>query len=122
MSYQRVTRSSALALALAALAVPTAVAQEQDLRSPDARDVVITSAPAQDLRSPDARDALRPATTQQPVSAPAQVVERPVDAGFQWGDAGIGAAGMLVLALLGLGLGLRVGPRRHAARAAAGAH
>jgi hypothetical protein len=48
----------------------------------------------QDLRSPDARDAGRP-----PVEVPTPVVEiREVPgSGFDWGDAGIGAAGLLAL-------------------------
>jgi hypothetical protein len=60
MRHDRVTRTAALALALAALAAPTAAAQQQDLRSPDARDTARaapTAAQQRDLRSPDARDA-----------------------------------------------------------------
>jgi hypothetical protein len=52
-------RTFTAALAVLAIAVPAAQAQ-QDLRSPDARDAGRTVvAPAQDLRSPDARDAGR---------------------------------------------------------------
>lgn len=61
MNQSRMARSAALALALCALAAPTAGAQ-QDLRSPDARDAALAAEaqrgqPSQDLRSPDARDA-----------------------------------------------------------------
>jgi hypothetical protein len=61
MRYHRIGRSAAVGLALAALAAPTAGAQQQDSRSPDA--VAKTSSLAgttsdtkvgQDLRSPDA--------------------------------------------------------------------
>jgi hypothetical protein len=38
MGHDRVSRTAALALALAALGAPTAAAQQQDLRSPDTRD------------------------------------------------------------------------------------
>jgi hypothetical protein len=58
MRHHRITRSTALGLALAALAAPTAAAQQQDLRSPDTRDAARSStaaAPQQDLRSSDGR-------------------------------------------------------------------
>jgi hypothetical protein len=56
MRQHQLTHSAALALALAALAAPTAAAQSTDLRSPDARDAA-SAAQSTDLRSPDARDA-----------------------------------------------------------------
>jgi hypothetical protein len=64
---------------------------------------------AQDLRSPDARDVGR-----IPVEVPTPVVEiREVPgSGFDWGDAGIGAAGMLALFSITAGLALMVGGRR----------
>ena len=107
----------------------------QDLRSPDARDAAAaavtepdqyvyssdpdsstarTEAPggsqvAQDLRSPDARDAGR-----TPVEVPTPVVEiREVpSSGFDWGDAGIGAAGILALLSIAGGLTLMATARR----------
>jgi hypothetical protein len=107
----------------------------QDLRSPDARDAAEaaatqpdqyvyssdpdssaarTQAPggnqvAQDLRSPDARDAGR-----TPVEVPTPVVEvREVpSSGFDWGDAGIGAAGILALLSIAGGLTLMATSRR----------
>jgi hypothetical protein len=80
----------------------------RDLVSPDARDSArkISTVPQTDLRSPDARDvANNPVATYQPgrVPQPAQptVLQVP-DNEFNWGDAGIGAAGMLaLLALIG---------------------
>jgi hypothetical protein len=86
----------------------------QDLRSPDARDAGRQSEGYQDLRSPDARDAgvaSRQAPTQSP---PAAVVERVATAsdGFDWGDAGIGAAGMLGLIGLGTGAAVVLGSQR----------
>jgi hypothetical protein len=95
---------------------PSSIAQPagqayQDLRSPDARDA--KSEPvahvAQDLRSPDARDAGR-----TPVEVPTSVVEiREVpSSGFDWGDAGIGAAGILALLSIAGGLTLMSTSRR----------
>jgi hypothetical protein len=85
--------------------------QYQDLRSPDARDAGRTpdSVVSQDLRSPDARDAGR-----TPVEVPTPVVEiREVPgSGFDWSDAGIGAAGMLALFSITAGLALMVAGRK----------
>jgi hypothetical protein len=84
-------------LSACAFAVPAASAQ-QDLRSPDARDASpVSRSPivAADLRSPDAVDA---ATNPGARSyRPPIVVEMRSSSGFDWGDAGIGAGGMLGL-------------------------
>jgi hypothetical protein len=64
MRYHRVGRSAAVGLALAALAAPSAGAQQQDSRSPDARAGVVSKTSSlagttsdtkvgEDLRSPD---------------------------------------------------------------------
>jgi len=83
----------------------------QDLRSPDARDAAEAAKieVAQDLRSPDARDAGLPES-----GTPDTVVEiREVPStGFDWGDAGIGAAGILALLSIAGGLTLMVTTRR----------
>ena len=86
----------------------------QDLRSPDARDAAGNYAEpvtqvAQDLRSPNARDAGLPEAP-----TPDTVVEiREVPGnGFDWGDAGIGAAGLLALLSIAGGLTLMVTTRR----------
>jgi hypothetical protein len=67
--------------------------------------------PGQDLRSPDAQDAAR---ILPPASTPASVIEvREVpSSGFDWGDAGIGAAGMLALFSIAAGSTLLVTNRR----------
>ena len=84
----------------------------QDLRSPDARDAATQSAKvelAQDLRSPDARDAGLPeAPTSDTI---VEIREAPVG-GFDWGDAGIGAAGLLAMLSIAGGLALMVTTRR----------
>ena len=86
----------------------------QDLRSPDARDAAIASIESgkQDLRSPDARDAGREPTT-VPVPEPVVEVREVPGGGFDWGDAGIGAAGLLALLSIAGGVSLlAVGRRR----------
>ena len=86
----------------------------QDLRSPDARDAASQAAKptpqvAQDLRSPDARDVGRVAT---PVSQPVVEIREVPSNGFDWGDAGIGAAGILAMFSIAAGLTLLLGSRR----------
>ncbi|HKP21351.1 MAG TPA: hypothetical protein VJT68_07530 [Thermoleophilaceae bacterium] len=111
----------------------------QDLRSPDARDAAATAAGqsggyvyssdpassqarasghapagtqvAQDLRSPDARDAGREPTS-TPVPEPVVAVREVPQPGFDWGDAGIGAAGILAMVSIAAGLTLLLGTRR----------
>jgi hypothetical protein len=119
----------AITAALAACVFPGsagAAPGTQDLRSPDARDAAEHMGmddpevlPSQDLRSPDARDAARDLP---PVSTAATDPVADVAAsegGFDWGDAGIGAA--MMLALLGIAGGsllLVTGRRRSRFRAA----
>jgi hypothetical protein len=118
MNHSRLTRPAALVLALAALAAPTAGAQ-QDLRNPDTRDTARAAEtrpdqPRQDLRNPDTRDAAQDRGT---FSAPEVTVVKlvepsPPSDGLDWGDAGIGAGTLLGLILLALGSTLTVMHRR----------
>jgi hypothetical protein len=128
----RRTQLITTAALVAACAVPaTAAAESQDLRSPDARDAAAAAEAQayQDLRSPDARDAATAAGTQgyqdlrspdardagrTPVEVSAPIVEiREVPgSGFDWGDAGIGAAGMVALFSIAAGVALLLGGRR----------
>lgn len=97
---------------VAACAVPaTAAAQGQDLRSPDARDAATASTQTayQDLRSPDARDVGRPPAQ---VATPVVEIRDAPGNGFDWGDAGIGAAGLLAMLSIAGGLALMVTTRR----------
>ena len=140
MNRHRLARSAALGLALAALAASTASASTVDLRSPMGTSSLAgttSSAPRQDLRSADARDAARSADARQgqsqqdlrspdtrdlaegrgTFSAPDVTVVKvadpaPPSGGIDWGDAGIGAGGMLGLILLALGIILAVVHRR----------
>jgi len=108
----RFITTSAVALALCAAA--PAAAGAQDLRTPDAIDAASVAkanvSHVQDLRSPDAADAAgvrveQPGGTAVSARERVRIVEVP-SSGFEWGDAGIGAAGMLAVTLLALGLGL----------------
>jgi hypothetical protein len=99
-----------------ALAAPSAAgAQNVDLRSPDAVDAGQTPRPAPriDLRSPDARDAATRAPATAPIAVvPAAAQPSPDDDGFGWGDAGIGAAGMLGVIGIVTGVGVLTIRRR----------
>jgi hypothetical protein len=116
MRQHGLARTATLALAICALAVPTAAAQ-QDLRSPDARDAAMAAQAPQDLRSPDARDA---ADGRGSFNAPevtvVKVLESSPSGGLDWGDVGIGAGGLLGLILVGLGGTLVVMHRRQVRR------
>jgi hypothetical protein len=117
MSIHRLTAFAALSLLLAALVAPTASAQ-QDLRNPDTRDVA--EGFYTDLRNPDTRDMAESAGASPEVT----VVEVPklvpaADGGLDWGDAGIGAGGMLGLILLGAGGAVAIAHRRSASGQAA---
>ena len=106
--------------------VPSAAAAPQDLRSPDTRDVAlkVEALASQDLRSPDARDAAREVTAAAPPAVHADVPSTgptaSVSDGFEWGDAGIGAAVILGLVTLASAMVLLTGRGR--GRAPAGPH
>jgi hypothetical protein len=119
MSHHRLTRSAALCLTLAALAAPTAAAQQQDLRTPDTRDAAGAAQIPRDLRSPDTRDA---AAGRGSFSAPQVTVIKvpqpaPSAGGIDWGDAGIGAGAAIGLTLLAFGSSLAIAHRRHSSPA-----
>jgi hypothetical protein len=127
MSHRLFTHTAALGLAVAAVAAPVAAAQ-QDLRSPDAADAAVTALgqrvhdpQAQDFRSPDARDtAAGRGTFTAPRVTVVKVAETPQvsSGGFDWGDAGIGAGGVLALVLIAVGGSLMVTHRRRGGPAA----
>ena len=135
MFRSRFTRSASIALAVTALGASTAGAQPADFRTPDAIDAGTPVAQTtKDLRTPDAVEAGTPATTtagtdlrtpdavdhglgrgtfSTPDVTVVKVVDPPPTTGFDWGDAGIGAGGLLGLILVGLGGTLVVSHRRH---------
>jgi hypothetical protein len=138
MHVPRSTQAIVVGLAVAALAPATALA-DQDLRSPDARDAAVRASAPVDLRSPDARDAaarfdatptdLRAPDTRDaaqgrgPAQAPTVMVVRMPQSvhsdGLDWGDAGIGAGGVIALVALGSGAAVVVRRRRHVGPVAA---
>ena len=142
MFTRRLTRTAAVTVALAAAAVPAASAepidaarggihypttaqeQPQDLRGADAQDApagrgIYEPVPApeqrQDLRHADTRDyAEGRGTYNSPdvvvVKAPAEPLA--TSGGVDWADVGVGAGGMLSLALIGAGGALVLVRRR----------
>jgi hypothetical protein len=116
LSHSRPVRGLALAAMISALAAASASAAPAEQLFPRGEDESASrssSAPPSpssiaasaaeeydDLRSPEA-------TTTVPV----RVVKVRADAGFDWGDAGIGASGLLALAAIGAGAALATGHR-----------
>jgi hypothetical protein len=91
-----------------------AQAQDQDLRGADARGApTAVTPPSQDLRGADSRGA--PPALERPLDVtPAprvRIVEVP-SSGLEWGDAAIGAAGMLAIVVLAAAAGLALTRRR----------
>jgi hypothetical protein len=114
------TRSITTIGTVMALAVPAAAgAQQQDWRAPDRAaappEGLIVAVQAQDRRAPDQVDAGRTASA-TPAARVVPAVAPPATSGangFEWGDAGLGAAGMLgIVGLVGGGLVLTA-RRRH---------
>lgn len=124
----RIHRFTVAAVAIALCAATPALAQSQDLRSPDAIAAGERSSPqVQDYRTPDAVEPVEPTTDLrapdnrfgQPAGGPAparvRIVEIP-SSGFGWGDAGIGAAGMLAIVMLGVGIAMAAAHHRRGRR------
>ena len=99
----RITTTAAVILSLAAAGAPTAIARPVGADTATAAN----QAPATVYSRPD--KSLIPVTTpyrdstSRPASAPQVVQVQTPQSGFDWGDAGIGAAGGVALAMLGLG-------------------
>jgi hypothetical protein len=103
-STHRIIATTAVILSLVAAGAPTATATVTGT-NPAA---TATQAPATVYNSPD-KSMIRVTTRG---SAPQAVVRiQTPPSGFDWGDAGIGAAGGLALAMLGLGGGLLISQR-----------
>ena len=104
ISAHRITPTAAVILSLAAAGAPTAAA-------------AVSTNPATTANQPPASVYSRPDKSMvrvtTPGSAPQAVVRiQTPPSGFDWGDAGIGAAGGLALAMIGLGGALAVSQRR----------
>lgn len=114
LQFKRVTASAVAAITLALPA--SAVAQHQDLRGEHARDAARQSELKQDLRMPDRR--VPDTGVRVPPIAPPAPVTRLVQIesdGFDWGDAGIGAAGGLAILTLASGMAAVATRRRRSA-------
>jgi hypothetical protein len=105
--------------AVIALAAPAAAGAQQDSRSPDAADAQhqgrIVETQQQDQRAPDRMDAGPSASATPAAAVSIRATPPPASGvnGFEWGDAGIGAAGMLgVVGLVGGGVLLTMHRRR----------
>jgi hypothetical protein len=103
-STHRITTTAAVILSLAAAGAPTASAMPANDYAPTAK-----PAPTRVYDRPDKE--MIPVAT--PGSAPQAVVRiQTPPSGFDWGDAGIGAAGGLALSMTAVGVGLVVSQRR----------
>ena len=124
----RIHRFTVAAVAIALCAATPAMAQSQDLCSPDTIAAGEREPPqVQDDRAPDAVEPVEPTTDLrapdnrfgQPTGGPAparvRIVEVPAS-GFGWGDAGIGAAGMLAIVMLGVGIAMAAVHHRRGGR------
>lgn len=121
MSNRRFTRTATLALTLCAFAATPAAAAPQDhISSANPPVTADELGETQNLQSPDARDAAEGrGTWNAPDVTVVRVAEpstSPSADGLDWGDAGIGAGGLLGLILLGTGGALLVVHRRNGDR------
>ena len=133
LTFKRFAVTTALAMSIA---VPgQAAAQSQDLRNADRR-APEAPGPTQDLRNADRRAPEAPGPVQDlrnpdrrtpgagedhivPVEVPATTtIELPAD-GFDWGDAGIGAAGGIAVLAMLTGLAMAATHRRRVQRVTA---
>ena len=109
----RITTAAALVLSVAATGAPTATARLDD-GNPT---TTANRAPATVYSRPD-KSVIAVTTpygrrVAQTASAPQAVVRiQTPPSGFDWGDAGIGAAGGVAITMLGLGTALAVSQRR----------
>jgi hypothetical protein len=128
------TRRTAATALIVTVVLPGSALAAQDLRNPDRRAPVVHQQPnAQDLRNPDNRTSYQPqlpgqdlrnADQRAPVTGtevvtPIQPAPATVPAatdGFDWTDAGIGAAGGLALVSIAGGLAMGMTHRRRGAR------
>ena len=103
ISTHRITTTTAVILSLAAAGAPTAAA-------------AVSTNPATTANQPPASVYSRPDKSMIRVTTPGSVPQAVVriqapPSGFDWGDAGIGAAGGLALAMIGVGGALAASQR-----------
>ena len=114
MQRNRIKHTAALALALAALAAPTAQAQSSDHESTVAAAIGESLGSSQDLRMPDTRDLAsgRGTSTAPDVMVVKVAGPAPEGGGIDWGDVGIGAGAVAGLALISIAGTALVAQRR----------
>jgi hypothetical protein len=116
-------RTLAIALAFAAVAVPTAQAKFVDIHQP-LIEQSMPPCPQNFSRNPATKECLSPfATVKVPAPAPAPSPSAPAaepsGGGIDWEDAGIGAGGTLAMVLLAGGGAMTLANRRRGLRTAA---
>lgn len=107
----RAATTALLVLSLAAASAPTAAARPAEF-APDSKPAPTTvySRPDKSMVPVTAPSPTGGTVVKQSASPPIVRAQPPVS-GFDWGDAGIGAAGGLALAMLGVGGGLALSRR-----------
>jgi hypothetical protein len=107
---------TALVIAATAISASNAYALPSYPTSPSARDAAreATASQGRDARLPDAVDRARAREISRPEapSVPRLQVVEASSRGFEWGDAGIGAAGVLALVSVGTGAAMLLSRRR----------
>jgi hypothetical protein len=109
---RRIATTAAIMLSLAAASAPTASARPADFTPAAKRwPTAVYSRPDKSM-IPVAAPSTTGSTVVQQSAPPAIVRIQTPQSGFDWGDAGIGAAGGVAIAMLGLGGVLVVSNRR----------
>jgi hypothetical protein len=115
-------RTLAIALAFAAVAVPTAQAKFVDIHQPLIEQSMPTC-PQNFSRNPATKECLSPFETVKVApsvpSAPSAPAAEPSGGGIDWEDAGIGAGGTLAMVLLAGSGAMTLANRRRGLRTAA---
>ena len=115
-------RTLAVALAFAAVAVPTAQAKFVDIHQP-LIEQSMTPCPLNFSRNPVTKECRSPfesvKVTPAPAPAPPAPAAEPAGGGIDWEDAGIGAGGTLAMVLLAGGAAMTVANRKRGLRTAA---
>ncbi|SRR6266511_3026635 len=113
--HRRALHGMAAAVSVCALAAPTAsaVPVEQFLqRGEDESASGSSSVPPPSSIAASAAEEYENLRSPDSSSVPVRVVKVRADGGFDWGDAGIGATGILALAAIGAGAAVATGHRR----------
>jgi hypothetical protein len=115
-------RTLAIALAFAAVAVPTAQAKFVDIHQP-LIEQSMPPCPQNFSRNPATKECLSPFKTVKVApsapSAPSAPAAEPSGGGIDWEDAGIGAGGTLAMVLLAGGGAMTLANRKRGLRTAA---